>query len=84
MKKCSVIARCLVNSDLTSGMEYAEREVANVFFDEFPHANFDLWNREIEDDAAEQIVNSVGRATRINVRMFIEDLAETDDLTPSL
>ena len=84
MKKCSVIARCLVNSDMIGRMEDAERAVANVFFGEFPHANFHLWNREIDDDTAEHIVNTVGRAVTINVRMFIEDLAETDDLKPNL
>ncbi|HEX8322080.1 MAG TPA: hypothetical protein VF632_27085 [Longimicrobium sp.] len=55
-------------------LEDAERTVEQVFRDEFPRESFAEWNRELDDQVARQIINSVGRASRINVRMFIEDL----------
>jgi hypothetical protein len=52
----------------------AERRVEQVFRDEFPHEDFAGWNRELNDQTANTIIKNVGRASRINVRMFIDDL----------
>lgn len=74
MKKSTVIATCLVNSSMINRLEDAENAVRQVFLDEFPESNFAQWNREIDDQVAEQIIKNVGRASQINVRKFIEDL----------
>lgn len=74
MKKSRVIATCLVNSSMFSRIEDAEHAVRQVFLDEFPGANYLHWDREIDDAAAEHIVKTLGRASRINVKQFIEDL----------
>ena len=76
MKKSTVIATCLVNSDMIRDVATAESVVLNVFQDEFPKHNFQKWNSNIPDKTAENIINSVGRASRINVKKFIEDLWE--------
>lgn len=74
MRKCTVIAQCLVNSDMIKPLKEAERVVRNIFHEEFPDQDFDKWNENLNDTAAENIVKAVGRASRINVKKFIEDL----------
>jgi hypothetical protein len=74
MEKSAIIATCLVNSSIINRLEDAENIVQNVFLTEFPQRQFNEWNREMDDRTAEEIVRNVGRASRINVRKFIEDL----------
>jgi hypothetical protein len=73
MKKSKAIATCLVNSGMIYRLEDAENEVRQIFLREFPQSNFVLWDQDIDDRTAEQIIKDVGRASRINVRKFIED-----------
>ena len=74
MKKSTVIAKCLVNSDMVRELADAERAVQDIFLDEFPNAVFTEWNQHINDETAEHIIQGVGRASQINVREFIQDL----------
>jgi hypothetical protein len=74
MKKSRVIATCLVNSSMFNRLEDAEHAVRGVFLAEFPKAIYTHWDREISDQTADQIIKSVGRASMINVKKFIEDL----------
>jgi hypothetical protein len=74
MRKSTIIAKCLVNSGMFREIEDAEARVLQVFQDEFPNASFLDWNGEIDDSVARRIVTNVGRASRINVAKFIEDL----------
>jgi hypothetical protein len=57
-----------------SRIEDAEQAVRQVFHDEFPAANYLHWDVDIDDRNAEHIIKTVGRASRINVKLFIEDL----------
>ena len=74
MKKSAIIATCLVNSDMVSTIEQAESSVRGIFTDEYPHLNFNQWNEEVSYEVAQDIIKNVGRASRINVEKFIEDL----------
>lgn len=74
MRKSNVIAKRLVNSNMVARLEDAEQSVKQIFLDEFPGLNFTDWNREINDATAENIIKNVGRASRINVKKFIEEL----------
>ncbi len=74
MKKSTIIARCLKNSNMVSRLDDAENRVLQVFIDEFPNENYSEWNIEVDDQYGERIISNVGRASRINVKMFIEDL----------
>lgn len=74
MNKSTVIATCLVNSRMISGLDDAENAVRQVFLTEFPEADFLEWNRDMNDRDAKHIISAVGRASTINVRKFIEDL----------
>lgn len=74
LKKSTVIATCLVNSNMYNRIEDAENRVYQVFLDEFTDNNFAIWNQDLHDGIAEQIIKNVGRASRINVKRFIEDL----------
>ena len=74
MKKSRVIATCLVNSSMMSRIGEADDASRQVFIDEFPAANFTVWDQDIDDRAAEHIIKTVGRASRIDVKRFIEDL----------
>jgi hypothetical protein len=72
MKRSTVIATCLVNSNMIRRLEDAETQVQGVFIDEFPNADFNRWNRPIDEQTARTFIRNVGRASR----MFIQDLAE--------
>jgi hypothetical protein len=74
MRRSTVIAQCLVNSEMIKSLDDAERRVRLVFEDEFPNQDFDEWNRNMDDCAAADIIKAVGKASRINVKKFIEDL----------
>lgn len=74
MKKSTIIATCLVNSNMINRHEDAENAVYQIFLDEFKNDNFYKWNTEVNDHVAQNIIRNVGRASRINVKKFIEDL----------
>lgn len=74
MRKSTLISTCLVNSNFFRKMEEAEVAVNNIFQTEFPSQSFHAWNTNIPDTTANNIIKSVGRASRINVKKFIEDL----------
>jgi hypothetical protein len=75
MKRSTVIATCLVNSNMVTRIDDAERSVHQIFLDEHPGKRFDDWNGELEDAVARRIIRTVGRASTINVAKFITDLA---------
>jgi len=79
MTRSKIIATCLVNSSMISNMADAEVRVRSVFAEEFPKSDYDRWNRNIDEHAATQIIRRVGRASRINVKLFIEDLAMPEE-----
>ena len=72
--KSDVIAACLINSGFVKSKEEALVRIRNIFIEEFPDSSFDKWNSIFPDVAAENIISNVGRASRINVLKFIEDL----------
>lgn len=74
MKRSTLIATCLVKSDMIARLEYAEQCVQQTFLSEFPNSNFSEWNHDINEGTAEDIIRRVGPASRINVKKFIEDL----------
>ena len=74
MRKSTIIATCLVNSDMMERIEEAESIVQQVFAKEFPKEDFTRWNQEINNNTANNIIRSVGRASRINVKLFIQDI----------
>jgi uncharacterized Ntn-hydrolase superfamily protein len=74
LKKSTIIATCLVNSNMINRIDDAENRVYQVFIDEFPASNFAEWNQEINESVARQIIKNVGRTSRINVKLFIEEL----------
>lgn len=76
MRKSTVIATCLVNSQMIKDIEDAETVIRKVFQDEFPKHIFQEWNSNIPDKTANNIINAVGKASHINVKEFIKDLWE--------
>ncbi|MGB6872730.1 MAG: hypothetical protein WBE46_01070 [Dehalococcoidia bacterium] len=59
---------------MIASLEEAEHAVREIFHQEFPTQDFDNWNQNIDDATAENIISTVGKASRINVKRFIEDL----------
>lgn len=55
-------------------IEDAEQAVKTIFDQEFPNKKYNEWNLNMNDATARHIINSVGKASRINVKNFIEDL----------
>jgi len=53
MRKSTVIARCLLNSNMMNSLEEAERAVRVIFDEEFPGRNFDDWNQNLNDITAD-------------------------------
>ncbi len=74
MKRSTLIAQCLVKSNMIARIEFAEQCVRQTFLSEFPDANYAEWNHEVNRILAENIIRRVGPASRINVKKFIEDL----------
>jgi hypothetical protein len=74
MRKSTTIAQCLVNSKMIWSLEEAETAVKVIYIEEFPSRDFNDWNRDINEDVAANIIRTVGQASRINVKKFIEDL----------
>jgi hypothetical protein len=75
MKKSTVIATCLANSNIVSDLEEGEMLVCRTFGDERPGDNFHSWNSEIDGTIAKHIISSVGNAEWINVANFINDFS---------
>ncbi len=76
MNKITVIATCLVNSNMIRDIEDAKAAVRMIFDSEFPDANFDDWNADIPELTADSIIHDVRWASRINVAKLISDLSE--------
>lgn len=74
MKRSTIIATCLRNMDLGPSIEECERVVQSEFAKHFPDDVFSDWNREVDSRVANQIISNVGRASRIHVDRFINDL----------
>ena len=74
MRRSTVIANCLVNSRMVRRLDEAELSVRQVFDEEFPDKDFHQWNLHLDDATAANIIKAVGKASRINVKKFIEDL----------
>jgi hypothetical protein len=74
MKRSTLIATCLVKSEMIARLEYAEQCVRQTFLSEFPNSSFSEWNHDINEGMAEDIIRRVGPTSRINVKKFIEDL----------
>lgn len=77
MKKSTLIATCLVNSSFARNLEEGEHSVRRIFAEEFPARDFAKWNTDVDDKFAQNAIKTVGRASRINVRSFIDDLSES-------
>lgn len=74
MRNVTVIATCLVNQRSFTKLEEAEHQVRWHFNDLFPKADFNDWNRFIEDRVAADIIASVGVAKDIDIERFIRAL----------
>ncbi|VWD15455.1 hypothetical protein BCO18442_03505 [Burkholderia contaminans] len=71
MRKSTIIATCLVNLRCGFNLESAEHKVRQIFAEEFPHADFDAWNQDINDAAANRLIKDQGNLSSINVRNVI-------------
>jgi hypothetical protein len=74
MRKSTIIAQCLVNSDMVTPLEHAEVVVRATFEENFPDREFADWNQNLDDSAAAILINDIGRASQINVKKLIERL----------
>lgn len=79
MRNSAVIAQCLFNSGMVLSLEDGERTVRSVFEREFPEKDFREWNATLDDSSAANIINTVGRASRIQVRDFIGRLGRWEE-----
>ena len=59
---------------MIKSLEEAEHAVRAVFDEEFPDRDFGKWNQNLDDTVGANIIKACGRASRINVKKFIEDL----------
>ena len=74
MKKSEIIANCLVNMGIGMNATDAETRVQQIFVEEFPDDSYHLWNTDVDNALAHDLIKHVGRASKINVRLFILDL----------
>ena len=75
MYKSTIIATCLVNMKIgIRTIQEAEVTVQNEFQKYFPNDSFDTWNSNVSESYANSIIKTVGKASEIDVKQFIEDL----------
>ena len=74
MRRSTIIAKCLVNSNMYTRLEDAESHVNQVFEKCFPGEDFVAWNLNVDDPAAENVIQTVGKAVSISVDLLILDL----------
>jgi hypothetical protein len=74
MRRSTIIAKCLVNSNMHTRLEDAESHVNQVFEKCFPGQDFLAWNLNVDDHAAENVIQTVGKAISISVDLLILDL----------
>jgi hypothetical protein len=74
VQKAQIIGTCLLNANMVPSLDEAERAVRDIFAAEYPKSRYSDWNTELDDRIAFDIVTTVGRASRINVVRFIEQL----------
>lgn len=74
MRKCTTIAKCLVNAGFTRDLREAENVVQRIFDTRFPGQNFATWDKDIGDRAAENFINRVAGSTTIYVKHLIQSL----------
>ena len=74
MQRSTIIAKCLLNSNMYTRLEDAESRVNQVFEKSFPGQDFFAWNLNVDDDAAENVIQTVGKAISISVDLLILDL----------
>lgn len=75
MRNVTVIATCLVNMRQFTKLEEAEFVVRKEFERYFPMADFDDWNRDLNEHAARHIIASIGKASMLNVEWLIGELS---------
>jgi hypothetical protein len=64
MGKSMVIARCMMNSGVSS-LDDGELAVRATFKEEFPAGNFDEWNLDIGDEEGEKMVTILGERYKL-------------------
>jgi hypothetical protein len=64
MRKSTVIARCMMNSGVSS-LDDGELAVRETFQEEFPAGNFDEWNLDIDDEEGEKMVTILGERYKL-------------------
>jgi hypothetical protein len=64
MRKSTVIARCMMNSGVSS-LDDGELAVRATFQEEFPAGNFDDWNLEVDDEEGEKMVTILGERYKL-------------------
>ena len=74
MKRSDVLTQCLINSGCGLSEADIRHGIFQTFADEFPDKNYYEWDTEISDSTANHIIKTVGRASEINVDLFIRDL----------
>jgi hypothetical protein len=74
VRKADVIAKCLVQSSLAADLKAGRDAVRNAFDKNVTDKSFSKWNSVVEDNVANSIIRSVGKAKAINIEKFITDL----------
>ena len=74
MQRSTLIATCLVNSNMYTRLEDAESRVNEVFQKSFPDQDFLAWNVNVDDHAAEDVIRTIGKAGSISVDLLILDV----------
>jgi hypothetical protein len=76
MRKSLIVGTCLANAGKTETPAEGERLVEQVFRAQFPDENYGVWNRDVDDLAANGIIQRVGGSARIQTEQLIRDVWE--------
>jgi hypothetical protein len=59
---------------MVNSLKDGEDNVGKVFRAKFPSSDYLKWDTDVESSVANRKIRDVGKASTIDVRMFIEDL----------
>ncbi|MDT8661037.1 hypothetical protein [Escherichia coli] len=74
MLKSTLIAKCLYQNRMVSGISIGESAVKSIFEEHFTGHDFNKWNTKLPPAVSTRILKATERASTIRVNYFIKDL----------
>jgi hypothetical protein len=74
MRTEQIVVQILINSKKAKDEESAVQLIKAAFNESLPMADYELWNREIEDSTARALIDNARHRDKIILSILIQDL----------